>query len=205
MGGLFLLGGLGSVVVLFFPVILVLALLVILALRHDDDADGNRAPAIYGSVIAYVGLLTVLFSATGVVAALVELTNDNSYDDDGTVTTAVIFLIAGLAALGLLRVHQGLFARRHTAGEAAHRVHRAYVLVMCLTVALTAMVAGGILLYQLYGVAFPDTAGTDRGDAFRVAVTMAVLFLGSAGLWQRHWRELDLGGPVEVSAGGGAA
>ena len=60
MGGLFLLGGLGSVLALFFPVILVLALLVILALRHDDDADGNRAPAIYGSVIAYVGVLTVL-------------------------------------------------------------------------------------------------------------------------------------------------
>ena len=197
MGGLFLLGGLGSVLALFFPVILVLALLVILALRHDDDTDGNRAPAIYGSVIAYVGVLTVLFSATGVVASLVELTKD-SYDDDGTITTAVIFLIAGVAALGLLYVHQGLFARRHAAGGAARRVHRAYVLVMCLTVAFTAMVSGAILLFQLYGVAFPDTAGTDRGDAFRVVVTMAVLFAGSAALWQRHWRELDLSGAADA-------
>jgi hypothetical protein len=202
MSGLFLLGGLGSVVVLFFPVILVLALLVILALRHDDDADGNRAPAIYGSVIAYVGVLTVLFSATGVVASLVELTNDSG-DHDGTVTSGVIFLIAGVAALGLLRVHQGLFARRHAVDGAARRVHRAYVLVLCLTVALTAMVAGAIVLFQLYGAAFPDTAGTDRGDALRVLVTMAVLFAGAAVLWQRHWAELELGGRApEVSAAG---
>jgi hypothetical protein len=192
MGGLFLLGGIGSVFFLMFPVVLVLALLVILALRHDDDADGNRAPAIYGSVIAYIGLLTILLSLTGVVASLVDLSKDSYGGHDSTITAAVVFLIAGVAAAGLLRVHMTLFDRRHAVAGAAQRVHRAYLLVMCLTVALIAMVAGGVMLYQLYGAIFPGTAGTDRDDAMRAFVAMVVLFLGSAGLWQWHWQQLTV-------------
>jgi hypothetical protein len=198
MGGLFLLGGIGSVFFLMFPVVLVLALLVILALRQDDDADGNRAPAIYGSLIAYIGLLTILLSLTGVIASLVDLSKDTYGGHDSTVTAAVAFFIAGVAATGLLWVHTTLFDRRHAVVGTAQRVHRAYLLVMCLTVALIAMVAGSVMLYQLYGAIFPDTAGTNRDDALRTFTTMVGLFMGSAGLWQWHWQQLAVSDAIAL-------
>jgi hypothetical protein len=191
VGGLFLLGGIGSVLTLVFPIVLVLALLVILALRHDDDADERRAPAIYGSIIAFVGTLTALYAATGVVAQLLELTKDGA-DRSDTVTMGVILLIVVVSAGALLYVHQTLFDLRHGASGAARRVHRAYVLVECLVTALTAMVAGGLLLFQVYGLLSPDDAGTTRADALRVGLTMAALLAGSVGLWRWHWRQLDL-------------
>lgn len=224
MGGLFLLGGVASLLFLLFPVILILALLVILALRHDDDTDGNRAPAIYGSVIAFVALLTLLFAATGLTASLASLTADDTSgaignsasdfavspdgnrfseesfasndDNDAAITSAVGFLVAGAAALGLLFAHRTLFDRRRTATGAARRVHRAYLLVLCLVVALIATVAGGMGIYTIYRAIFPDTAGADnRADELRMLVTLVVLFVGAAGLWRLHWAELDLDRP----------
>lgn len=228
MGGLFLLGGAASLLFLLFPVILILALLVILALRHDDDTDQHRAPAIYGSVIAFVALLTLLFAATGLTASLVSLTADGSSgavgvpseefgfegdeiavdaddDNDAAISSAVGFLIAGAAALGLLYAHRTLFDRRRTATGAARRVHRAYLLVLCLVTALIAMVAAGMGVYALYRAVFPGTAGAEnRADELRTLVTLVVLFVGAAGLWRFHWRELDLDrpddGPGDFSA-----
>ena len=229
MGGLFLLGGVASLLFLLFPVILILALLVILALRHDDDTDQHRAPAIYGSIIAFVALLTLLFAATGLTASLVSLTADDSSgaisapseefgfdgeelqageegdDDDAAISSAIGFLIAGAAALGLLFAHRTLFDRRRSAAGAARRVHRAYLLVLCLVTALIAMVAGGMGVYAVYRAIFPGTAGAEnRADELRTLVTLVVLFVGAAGLWRMHWRELDLDRPDdppgEVSA-----
>lgn len=226
MGGLFLFGGLASMLVLFFPVILILALLVILALRHDDDTDGNRAPAIYGSIIAFVALLTLLFAATGLVSSLVSLTADDSSgaismssgdgyagefeegefeefeefaeedNNDAAISSSVGFLIAGVAALGLLFAHRALFDRRRSATGAARRVHHAYLLVLCLVTALIAMVAGGMAIFAVYRAIFPDTAGAEnRADELRTLVTLVVLFVGAAGLWRMHWAELDLDRP----------
>lgn len=231
MSGLFLFGGLLSGTILLVPVILVLALLVILALRHDDDADASRAPAIYGALIAFVGLLTLLFAATGVTSSIASLTadqtrgaigvtSDDSFtvggggsvqgrfgermqddDDDAAITSAVGFLIAGAAALGLLAVHRPLFARRRDVTGAGQRVHRAYLLVLCLVTAVVATVAAGAGAYALYRAVFPDTAGSsNRADDLRTLVTLIVLFVGAGGLWRWHWRQLDLGGPAEVSA-----
>lgn len=76
MEGLFLLGGLGFGLMLLFPIVLLLALLVILALRHDDDVEGTRAPAIYGAVVAFLAVFTLLFAATAFVSSLLELTKD---------------------------------------------------------------------------------------------------------------------------------
>lgn len=228
MGGLFLLGGLASGLFLLFPVILILALLVILALRHDDDVDGNRAPAIYGSIVAFVGLLTLLFAATGLAASLLSLTADDSRgavslespsgfderdgfrefssggdDNDAAITSAVGFLIAGAAAAGLLFVHRSLFDPRRYAAGAALRVHRAYLLLLCLVTAVIAMIAAGMGIYALYRTLFPGTAGADnRADELRALLTLVVLFVGAGGLWRYHWDELDLGrGPDDpVSA-----
>jgi hypothetical protein len=230
MGGLFLYGGLFSIAFLVLPLVLVLALLVILALRHDDDADGGRAPAIYGALIAFIGFLTLLFAATGLTASMVSLTSDDTAvgrssddfysegsfddepsgtltvgrferdDDDAAVTSAMRNPIAGVAALGLLRVHRSLFDRRTDAVGAARRVHRAYLLVLCFTVAVVGTAAAGAGAYALFRALFPGTADVDnRADEVRTLVTLAVLFLGSAALWREHWKELDLGAPPEVS------
>lgn len=232
MSGLFLFGGLLSGVFLLVPVILVLALLVILALRHDDDVDGSRAPAIYGALIAFIALLTILFAATGIATSLASVTSDDTRgaigssssdisissgddfidsgsgsgsrfslasedDNDAAVTSAVGFLIAGLVGLGLLLVHRPFFARRATATGAALRVHRAYLLVLCLVAAIIAAGAAGAALYAIYRALFPDTAGSDnRADELRALVPLLVLLVGAAGLWRWHWRQLDLGQPA---------
>jgi hypothetical protein len=212
MGGLFLFGGLSLAVTLLFPVVLLLAFLVILALRHDDDVDGNRAPAIYGAVVAFIALLTLLFAATGVAASLAELTasdgggssgaqfesggfedfDDSGSDDDAAISSAVAFFIAGLAAAGLLAVHRSLFERRRSATGAARRVHRAYALAFCLVTALIAMAAGGAGLYSLWRAVAPGVSGSDnRSDELRTLVPLIVLFVGAALLWMRHWAEVD--------------
>jgi hypothetical protein len=193
MGGLYLFGGLFSVLFLLVPIILVLGLVVILALRHDDDVDAARAPAIYGSVVAYLGLLTVLFAATGAAAAVADYSRDSYDGNEGATTGLVVAVIAAIVGLAVLGVHRTLFARRFAVSGAAKRVHRAYVLVLCLTVVLVGAAAGGITLYQLYGVLFPDTADMARGDALRGLAPAVVLLAGCGILWRWHWEELDLG------------
>jgi hypothetical protein len=79
----FFAGGL-IVIGLALPVILILGILVILALRHDDDPDANRAPAIYGAVIAFLAILTILFASTGVVGALLETSSGHTHGDGGS-------------------------------------------------------------------------------------------------------------------------
>lgn len=193
MGGVFLFGGLLSVVSLLIPIALILALLVILALRHDDDADALRAPAIYASIVAFVALLTLLLAVTGAVGGLVDLSRGDEFDGrDGDVTTIVTFLIVGAVAGGLLYVHRDLFALVSTAGGAARRVRRAFLLVMCLVTAVLAMGAVGVVLFQVYALLFPDTAGAKRGDAASALVTAAALLAGAVALWRLHWQELDL-------------
>jgi hypothetical protein len=220
----------GLVLVLALPVILILGILVILALRHDDDRDGNRAPAIYGSVIAYLALLTILFAGTGAVHALIDTSSghthadggsyssvqmsgpmmgsDDGYggsmerrlmrsysdDDDGAaITEMVAFLIAAAAAIALLAVHRRLFAHRRTVAGAAARVHRAYLLVMCFTVALIAVAAGAAALFELYKVIFAGAANvSNRADEARELIPSALFALGAAFLWRMHWDELGL-------------
>jgi hypothetical protein len=229
MGGLFLLGGLAGLVLLSLPVVLLIGLLAILILRREDDPEGNRAPALYGAVVAFIGLLALLFAATGAVSSLADLTAGNSHgglgsstsssfstsssggtsfggsrtvdDDDAAISSAVASVIVAAVALGLLFAHRPLFARRATAAGSAHRVLRGYLLLMCLAAALIAMVAGGIGLYTLYGAIFPGTAGVgNRADELRSLVTIVILFVGAAGLWHWHWRQLDLGPRPEVTA-----
>jgi hypothetical protein len=223
MSGLFLFGGLGLVVTMLFPVVLLLAFLVILALRHDDDVDGSRAPAIYGAVVAFIALLTILVSVTGVASSLAQLTasddggrspspmmerraameeydefddlemyEDETDNDDAAISSAIGFLIAGLAAAGLLAAHRSLFERRQGATGAALRVHRAYALAFCLVVALIAMAAGGGTLYTVWRAAAPGVAGAEnRADELRTLVPMIVLSAGAAFLWKRHWAEVE--------------
>lgn len=206
----------GFAVVLILPVVLVLGILVILALRHDDDPDGNRAPAMYASLIAFLALLTILFAATGFVGELMETTSghthasesfggfrdDFSDDDDGAaVTQAMAFFIAGVAALVLLRIHRRLFARRFTVTGAAARVHRAYLLVMCFVVAVIGIAAAGMALFELYQVIFKDAANLEnRADELRELVPTAVLAIGAWSIWTWHWRELDLDGAASAKA-----
>jgi hypothetical protein len=221
----------GFAVVLILPVVLVLGILVILALRHDDDPDANRAPAIYGSIIAYIALLAVLFAAGAFAHEIIETTSGHTHsngsygyesrvvqspdsmmdddmyspgqrrltrtysdDDDGAALTAAVgALIVGLAALALLAVHRRLFARRFTVTGAAARVHRAYLLVMCLTVVLIGVAAAGMALYELVQVIFKDAANIEnRADKLRELVPTAVVAVGAWGIWNWHWRELDL-------------
>jgi hypothetical protein len=198
MGGLFLFGGLSLGLVLFMPIVLVLGLLVILALRHDDDVDGSRAPAIYASVVAYLGTLTVLLAATAAAAALADVSReDYGAGHDGAANAFALAFIAALVGLGILWVHRSLFDSRHAATGAARRVFRAYVLVLCLTVVVVGAIAGGIALYSLYAFVAPgvtDVGG--RGEALRTFAPAAVLLAGCGGLWAWHWRELKVNAAI---------
>jgi len=108
-------------------------------------------------------------------------------------STAIGALVVGLAALALLAVHRHLFARRFTVTGAAARVHRAYLLVMCLTVVLIGVSATGMALYELVQVIFKDAANLEnRADKLRDLVPTAVVAIGAWGIWNWHWRELDL-------------
>ena len=225
----------GVALALSLPVILILGILVILALRHDDDPDGNRAPAIYGSVIAFLAILTILFAATGIVSELVATTSGSTHgtsgarrmemnftpnsgsslDDNGlqpmprfaayhedhdgrAITNAVGFLIAGLAAAGLLALHRGLFAHRRTVTGAAARVHRAYLLVMCLILVVLGLTGAAVAVYAVFRAIASDWANVrNRADELRAAGSALALALGAGYLWRRHWDELglDLGGP----------
>ena len=203
MGGLFWFGGLSIGLALFLPIILVLALLVILAIRHDEDADGNRAPAIYGSVVAYLGILTVLFAAAAAASAIAGLSRETyGGGHDSATRGLVLALIGAVVGLGILWTHRALFSARHAAIGAARRVYRAYVLVLCLTVLLFGAIAAATALYALYGFLAPGVAGVnDRGEALRTFAPAAVLLAGCGLLWAWHWRELGFAPPPkEVSA-----
>jgi hypothetical protein len=91
MGGLFLLGGLAGLLLLSLPVVLLIGLLTILLLRREDDTDGNRAPAIYGSVVAVIGVLTLLFAATGVASSLISITSGHTHGAIGTTSATTSF------------------------------------------------------------------------------------------------------------------
>ena len=73
MEGIFLFGG---ATIGLLPIVVLLGVVVVLALRQDDDVDEQRGPAIYASVVAFVALLTLLVAVTGVVSALVAFTED---------------------------------------------------------------------------------------------------------------------------------
>jgi hypothetical protein len=171
---------------------------VILALRHDDDADGGRAPAIYGSVVAYLGLLTVLLAAAGAASAVADLSRDDyGGGHDGAANGLAMSLIAAVVGLGILWVHRMLFESRHTATGAARRVFRAYLLVLCLTVVVIGAISGAIALYSLYAFVAPgvtDVGG--RGEALRTFGPAAVLLAGCGLLWMWHWRELRVSAAI---------
>jgi hypothetical protein len=82
-------------------------------------------------------------------------------------------------------------------------VHRAYLLVMCFTVAIIAVAAASGALFELYKVIFAGAANVaNRADEARELIPTALLALGAAFLWRRHWDELglDLGEPPAATA-----
>lgn len=191
----FLVGGLASILSLLMPVSLILALLVILALRHDDDDDASRAPAIYAALVWFIGLFTSLIAAVGMAASLVAFSDEvDGGGHDGQASAAAAFFAVGVVTLVLLWVHRDALTRLRQGTGAARRVHRAYVLVVCLIAALVALVAGAVLIFQFYALAFPDTADTERGDAARTIVPVAVAALGACLLWMTHWDQLEVAG-----------
>lgn len=211
------------------PILALLALMIVVALRQDDDGGEERAPAIYGAIVAMLALLTLLFAVAGAASALADFTESSgeqsrqmirmgdddpsfgyggrlgdSADHDDDWQRLVAAVIAGGVAVALVALHRPLLDRRRSATGAARRVYRAYLSVGALVTVLVAVLVGGFAVFAVAKVVAPGVFGNgDRGDAGRDAVPMLVLFLVSAGLWRWHWRELGVGGAAsndEVSA-----
>jgi hypothetical protein len=202
MEGFFFIGLISIVLFAALPLVISIALLVILALRHDDDVDSSRAPAIYASIVAFVSFLTVLFALGGAAAAIGQYSVDDYGGGHHDATTGlVISAIVAVIALVIIRLHQPLFDRRNVAVGAARRVYRAYALVLCLAVLIVGAIAAVAGLFFLYSFIAPGVVDTSRGDALRSFAPMAVLLAGSGILWRWHWDELGFGaGPPNVTA-----
>ena len=202
MGEFLFLGGASFAL---FPVLVLLAVVVVLALRHDDDAGEERAPAIYGSVVAFLALLTLLVAVTAAVGALVGFTEDTGgtvaddrftsmmdegdHDDDWRALAASV--IAGGAAVAVLALHRPLLDRRDELTGAARRVYRAYLALMSLVTVVLAVAVGAVIVYAVLRLLSPGVfGGEDRGQVGREALPLLALFLGAATLWRWHWARL---------------
>ena len=201
MEGFFFIGLISIVLFAAMPLVIAIALLVILALRHDDDVDSSRAPAIYASIVAFVSFLSALFALGGATAAVGQYSVEDYGGGHHDATTGlVISAIVAVIALTILRLHLPLFERRHAAVGAAGRVYRAYALVLCLAVLIVGAVAAAAGLFFLYAFIAPGVVDTDRGDALRSFAPMAVLVAGSGILWRWHWDELGFGSAPSATA-----
>jgi hypothetical protein len=199
--GFFFIGLISIVVLAALPLVIAIALLVILALRHDDDVDSSRAPAIYASIVAFVSFLTVLFALAGTAASVGQYSVEDYGGGHHDATTGLVMsAIVAVIAVAILRLHLPVFDRRHVAVGAARRVYRAYALVLCLGVLVVGAIAAVAALFFVYSFIAPDVVGTDRGDALRSFAPAAVLLAGSGILWKWHWDELDLGGAAPPAA-----
>ena len=221
MDGFFLFGGLVFAVSLAFPLLVLLGLLVILAMRRDDDADGTRGPAIYASIVAVVAVFTLLFAVTGLASSLLDLTKDEgggfggvgsgrefegeldfgdgfgsdfgSDPDDAAARGAVLALIVGAVAAGVLQLHRPLLERVRAGTGAAARVWRAYGLTVALLSLLIGIGAVAGLAYSLFGVLAPGVfeAGS-RADAARTGAVFLVLAGGAGALFRWHADEAGI-------------
>ena len=217
MDGMFFLGGIFFVLSLVVPLLVLLGLLIILAMRRDDDADGTRGPAIYASMVAVVSVFTLLFAVTGLVGSLLDLTkdDDSSFDsfeseddfggdfqpdfgsdfggrdpDDEAASNAVLSVIVGAVAAGVLALHRPLLERVRAGNGAAARVWRAYGLTVALLSLLIGIGAVAGLAYSIFGILAPGVSGAgSRGDAARTAAVLLVLAGGSAALFRWHANE----------------
>lgn len=68
----------GGAFFVLLPLLLLLSVLVLFAMRQDSDEFGRRAPALYLSMVNFVALITLLFAAWSVISSLVEIpTNED--------------------------------------------------------------------------------------------------------------------------------
>ena len=212
MGEFLFLGGASFA---FFPILVLLAVVVVLALRHDDDAGEERAPAIYGSVVAFLALLALLVAVTAAVGALVGFTEDTGgsmpgrrfesmmdegdHDDDWRALATSV--IAGGAAVAVLALHRPLLDRRDDLTGAARRVYRAYLALMSLVTVVVTVVVGAVLVYAVLRLLSPGVfGGEDRGQVGRDTLPLLALFLGAASLWRWHWAQLWSAPEVSAAA-----
>jgi hypothetical protein len=175
------------------PVVLVLGLVVVLALHRDEDTEGNRAPAIYAALVAFIGFFALLVAAPVAASALVNLSRD-TYDGGHDAETAmfVLGIIIALVGLGILVLHRGLFARLRHATGAGGRVRRSYALVMCFVTVLVGASAAMLALYQVAAMVASDTFGTTSGDAARAFVPAIALLVAAVGIGRLHWEEAGI-------------
>jgi hypothetical protein len=172
------------------PVVLVLGLVVVLALHRDEDTDGNRAPAIYAALVAFVGFFALLVAAPVAASALINLSRE-TYGGGHDAETAmfVLGIIIALVGFGILVLHRGLFERMRVATGAGGRVRRSYALVMCFVTVLVGAAAAMLALYQVAAMVASDTFGTTSGDAARAFVPAVALLVAAMAIGRLHWEE----------------
>jgi hypothetical protein len=175
------------------PVVLVLGLVVVLALHRDEDTEGNRAPAIYAALVAFVGFFALIVAAPIGASALVNLSRE-TYGGGHDAETAmfVVGIIVALVGLGILVLHRSLFERLRHATGAGGRVRRSYALVMCFVTVLVGASAAMVALYQVAAMVASDTFGTTSGDAARAFVPAVALLVASMAVGRLHWEEAGI-------------
>jgi hypothetical protein len=175
------------------PIFLVLAFVVVLALHRDEDTEGNRALAIYGALVAFLGFLALLLAAPIATAALVNFSRETyGGRHDAEATMLITGIIIGVIGAGVLLLHQPLFERLRLATGAAARVRRAYGLVMCLVSVVVGATAGAMALYRAAAMVASDTFGTTSGDAARSFVPSLALLVAAIAIGRWHWDEAEI-------------
>ncbi|MBW8825864.1 MAG: hypothetical protein JF603_05890 [Acidobacteria bacterium] len=205
-GGLLGIGAFLAVFVLLVPVLGVIGLLVVLAIRRDGDEDGSRAPALYAALVAFFACFTLLIGATVGVSALANLQkddrgtasffDDSSFTDGGSqssndreISTAIAAGLVCVAAAAVLVLHRSLirWAADLDRLRAGGRIFRAYALITCLVAVVLLVVALTSSLYDVFRSLAPGVTGSaERGDGLRELAGSVTLGIGAFIIYRWH-------------------
>ncbi len=182
-----------------FPLILIVGLVLLVLAGSNEPGDLRERPAmLYLAFMTLTGVLLLLFATVLAMTGLVHLTasHNGALNHDADVSQVIVGLIAGAAALAVLRFHVPKLERdaADSAGP-ARRIFARVLSIVCAAAALTGLAAAAGCLYSVYGIVAPNTAGVgQRADAVRSFIAAAVVATIAGYVFVQAWRRV--GQPV---------